>query len=123
MKKKNGYTVIDLLIVIVVFGVIAFVTISKVSYALSDDKSELYNLEIKYIENQAIAYGNTIKEELKNENKEITVNFLVSEKYLEAEDDKGNIFNPQDESKTLNENKIKLSYDSKNDKVKAKYQD
>ena len=123
MKKKNGYTAIDLLIVIVVFGAIAFFTISKVSYALSDDKTELYNLEIKYIETQAEAYGNTKKEEIKNEAQEVTVNYLVSEKYLEAEDDKGNIFDPRDESKTLNENKIKLSYDSKNDKIIAKYQD
>ena len=82
MKKKNGYTAIDLLVVIVVFGVITFFTISKVSYALSDDKSELYNLEIKLIETQAQAYGNTKKEEIKGKSTTVTINHLINEKYM-----------------------------------------
>ena len=115
MKKKNGYTAIDLLVVIV--------TISKVSYALSDDKSELYNLEIKLIETQAQAYGNTKKEEIKGKSTTVTINHLINEKYLEADDKSGNIYDPRDKTETLNNKKVKLTYDKATDSIKAKLQD
>lgn len=123
MKNKNGYTVIDLVIVIAVLGVITFLTISKVSYALSDDKSEVYKLEVKLIETQAKAYGNTIKEELKNESKTITVNNLIADKFLQPDDDNGKIKDPRDDAKTLNDKKIKLSYNAELDEVQVKYMD
>ena len=120
MRKKNGYTAIDLLIVIVVFGAITIFGISKVSYALSDDKTELYNLEIKYLETQAKAYGQTQIEELKQSSKTTTVNSLIAEKYVQADDDKGNVLDPRDEKRTLNDKKIKLSYNAETDSVEAK---
>ena len=123
MKKKNGYTAIDLVIVIVVFGIITFFTISKVSYALSDNTEELYDLEIKYIETQAQTYGNTKKEEIKEKSTTVTVNHLINEKYLKADDDSGNIFDPRDKTETLNDKKVKLKYDSKTDSIKAEFQD
>ena len=123
MKKKNGYTAVDLLIVIVVFGVLTFITISKVSYALSDDKSELYKMETQYIEMQAINYGNTKLDELKEKEMTVTVNHLINENFLEADDESGNIYNPMDKSETLNDKKIKLTYDEKNSKIKAKLED
>ena len=123
MKKKNGYTAIDLLVVIVVFGVITFFTISKVSYALSDDKLELYNLEVKYIETQAQAYGNTKKEEIKGKGTTVTINHLINENFLEADDKSGNIYDPRDKTETLNNKKVKLTYDEATDSIKAKLQD
>lgn len=123
MKKKNGYTVVDLVVVIAVFGILTFLTISKVSYALSDDKSEVYNLEVKLIETQAKAYGNTIKEELKNDSKTITVNTLIAENYLQADDENGKIKDPRDDAKTLNDKKIKLTYNAELDEVQVKYMD
>ncbi len=123
MKKKNGYTAIDLLSVIVVFGVIAFFTISKVSYALSDDKSEVYRLEVQYILNGAIAYGNAKVDEIKEKSTTVTVNQLISENFIQADDDDNNIYDPRDKTKTLNDQKIKLTFDKEKGKVKAKLQD
>lgn len=120
MKNKNGYTIIELIILIVVLGIATFITINRVSYALSDDKSEVYKMQVKLIETQAQVYGNTIKEELKNEGKTITVNTLVAENYLEADDDKGKVYDARDEMKTLNDKKIKISYNAENDTVEAK---
>ncbi len=121
--KKNGYTAIDLLIVIVVFGAITFFTISKVSYALSDDKSEVYNLEVKYIEQQARAYGNTKIEEIKQKSTTVTVDHLINEHFLDPDDESNNIYDPRDKTETLNNKKVKLTYDEKNNEVKAKFQD
>ncbi len=123
MKKKNGYTAIDLLIVIVVFGVLTFFTISKVSYALSDNKEEVYNLEVKYIELQAEAYGNTKIEEIKAKPTTVTVDHLINEHFLDPDDDSNNIYDPRDKTETLNAKKVKLTYDEKNNKIKAKFQD
>ena len=114
---------IDLLIVIVVFGVITFITISKVSYALSDDKEEVYKLEVKYIETGARAYGQTKIEEIKQKSTTVTVNHLLNENFLQADDDSGNIYDPRDKAETLNDKKVKLTYDKKKDKVKAEFQD
>lgn len=122
MKKKNGYTVVDLVIIIAVFGFITFLTINRVSYALSDDKSEVYNLEIKLIETQAKAYGKDKIDEIKEKDQIITVNTLVNEKYLTADDEEGKVYDPRDEKKTLNTNKIKLTYDKNKDEVVAKFQ-
>lgn len=120
MKNKNGYTIVELIVLIVVLGIATFITINRVSYALSDDKSEVYKMQVKLIETQAQVYGNTIKEELKNEGKTITVNTLVAENYLEADDDKGKVYDARDEMKTLNDKKIKISYNAENDTVEAK---
>ena len=120
MKKKNGYTAIDLLIVIIVFGAITVFTISRVSYALSDDKSEVYNLEVKLIKTQAKAYGEAKKEEI-NGSETITVKTLVTENYLQADDEDGNIIDPRNDRKTLNDKKIKITYDKEKDEIKVKY--
>ena len=119
MKRKNGYTIIDLLIVIVIMGVVTFATISKFSYALTDNKDELYKLEEKLIETQAAVYGATIIDELKEKSTTVTINHLINEKYLSADDESGNIYDPRDERETLNDKKVKLSYDEKKDKVIA----
>lgn len=123
MKKRNGYTMVDLLIVIVVFGVITFITISKVSYALSDDQKQVYDLEVKYIETGAKAYGQTKIEEIKQKSTTVTVNHLLNENFIQADDDSGNIYDPRDKSETLNDKKVKLTYDKKKNEVKAEFQD
>ena len=123
MKKRNGYTAVDLIIVIAVLGIVTFFTISKVSYALSDDKSQLYSLEVEYIETQAKAYANTIIEELKQGPKTITVNNLISDNYLQADDESGKIYDPRDEALSLNDKKISLTYNESTNEVTARYLD
>lgn len=123
MKKKNGYSIIDILVVIIVFGAITLFTISKVSYALSNDKEDIYKLEVKLIETQALAYGNTKIDEIKEKNLTVTVNHLINEDFLQADDDSGNIYDPRDKTETLNEKKVILSYDKDKNEIKAKFED
>ncbi|MBQ6687536.1 MAG: prepilin-type N-terminal cleavage/methylation domain-containing protein [Bacilli bacterium] len=60
MKNNKGYTVVELIIVIAVVGIFAFVAINKASYAFSEDiiaNEHLVEQKIKLIENQAIKYA------------------------------------------------------------------
>ena len=53
----------------------------------------------------------------------ITVNTLVTEKYLYADSEDGTVIDPRNEKKSLNDKKVQIIYDSKNNEVKAKYKD
>jgi len=84
--KNKGYTVIELLIVIVVVGVISFTAINKASYAFSEEVEELEELEIqkqKLIENQAANYGESNKDLFDESNTiYIRVKDLIEGNYL-----------------------------------------
>lgn len=87
MKNKNGYTVIELMVVIAVVGVFAFVAINKASYAFSDKvdaENELLNQKVKNIETQAKRYGEE-NLELFEEGKTIYIRVkdLIDNNYLE----------------------------------------
>ena len=123
MKKKNGYTVLDVLVVVIVFGAIALFTISKVSYALSNDASEVFKLQVNLIEMQAKKYGEDNKDKIGDSGMTITVKTLVTEKYLYADNEDGDIVDPREEKKTLNDKKIKITYDNNKEEVIAEYKD
>ena len=65
MRKRNGYTFIDILIVILSLGLVTLFTVPKLSHAFENDKNELYNDSLELYLNQAAKYGNTIKSEVK----------------------------------------------------------
>lgn len=116
MKNKNGYTIIELMIVIVVVGVLAFAAINKASYAFSDNNEALKELEKQkttLIENAAIRYGEEhmdIFEESKTTY--IRVTDLIENNYLLVDED-GNI------SKEAVDNNQKIELVFKDDKVSA----
>lgn len=111
MKNNNGYTIAELMIVIVVVGVLAFVGINSASYAFSDReaaKAELKNSRIELIEKQAVLYGEANKSLFKeNDTTYIRVIDLVNNNFLVS----------NDESVVGNNQKIKLVL--KDDKVEA----
>ena len=90
MKNKNGYTIIELIIVIAVVGIVGFVFLNKASYAFSDRVEAEENLIIqktKNVEMQAIKYGEDHKglfEETKTTY--IRVIDLIEENYIESQE-------------------------------------
>ena len=117
--KKNGYTLIELLVIIVVMGIIAFITIRGVSYALVDNTDELYQDDIYSILESAKLYGENNITELKEKNSMIiTVQDLIDNTYL-ASDEEGNFNDIRTKGATLNNLQIALTYDQENDSVKA----
>lgn len=117
MKNKNGYTIIELMIVIVVVGVFAFVAINKASYAFSDNEVALKELEeqkASVIESAAKRYGEEHLDIFKGSDTTfIRVSDLVDNGYL-LSDSEGNVSGDSSIKKTA---KIELIL--KDDKVSA----
>ncbi len=120
MKNLNkfGYTKVELIIVIILVGIVAFIMINKTSYAFQID-NEISVSEVKnIIEEQAEAYAiNNKKLFDEADTTYITVNDLVENGYMFGNNE-GIVVNPETKE-SYNDNKIKLEYDKKKEKVVA----
>jgi hypothetical protein len=107
---KNGYTVKEMLVVIIVLGVFTLGMLSFTSYAFKDRTQDYYKEKVHLIEKRAIEYGSTL-ENLKTEgNLIVTVKDLVENGYYVADDNEGNVTDPRNSKATLNGLKVKLTY-------------
>ncbi len=121
MKKQNGYTVIELISLIIVLGVATIIVLAKTSYAFKDPNDLVRYNQDKVIISQAKAYGESIKEDLKDEpTKIILVQTLIDEGYLSANSE-GKIISATDETADINGNKIEIIYNTTNDSIKIIY--
>ncbi len=117
--KKNGYTLIELLALIIGLGVVALISLKSASYAFVDNTEELYHENIVSILECAKQYGSDNLETLKEEKELIvTVNELIEKNYI-GSDENGNYVDVRDENETLNNVKIAIAYDEKNDEIKT----
>ena len=121
--NKLGYTKVDLLIVIVLVSIVAFITINKTSYAFSTDNRQTEEKMIELIELQAEEYAMDNLDLFTESNvKFIIVNDLVDNHYMVGNKD-GIIVDPVDNTKNYNDKKIKLEYDQNKNQVKATFVD
>ncbi len=106
--KQRGFTLIELVMVILVLGVIALITVPTVNSIIKDSKEKSYNNQIKTITNTARTYmakhDLELPEQIAGSSKCITVESLKKEGLLSNED----IMNPNykknsDKAKELNE--------------------
>ncbi len=110
--KKNGYTALEMLVVIIVLGVFTIGILSATSYAYQD-RSVGYYEEIEHvIEKQAKLYGTTLNNLKEEGNLVITLNDLVNAGYYVADDNEGNVVDPRNSKATLNGLKIKITYEN-----------
>ena len=119
-KKRNGFTIYDILIVIAVLGVSALIVIPKVSYALdeSDNKDEVYKEILGNYLSIAEIYGNDKKESIKeNDGMIISLDDLIKEGYLHTYQDE--IIDIRDNSTKMNNIKFSLIYNEESDSVYA----
>lgn len=121
MNKLNkfGYTKVEILVIVVLVGIVAFVTINKTSYAFAIDNTGAIEEVKSLIELQAQGYAldnlDIFKETATTF---ISVDDLVASGYLIANQD-GLITNPADINKNFNENKVKLEYNKAKNTVIA----
>ena len=54
--NKKGFTLIELIMVIVVIGIVAMIAIQSVTKRISDSKDRAYNIQVNKIENAAKKY-------------------------------------------------------------------
>lgn len=100
MKNNDGYTILELVIVIVVIGIFSFIAINKVSYAFEDTNITSIETEELIIKKAATRYALSIIDTIKDNDVYITGKDLVDDEYLV--DDEHQLYNI----------KLKLSYDS-----------
>lgn len=117
--NKLGYSKIEILVVIVLLGIVAFITINKTSYAFAVDGNEAID-EVKYLievqaEDYALANTTLFNE---TDTTYISVDDLIEAGYLIGNSD-GLLTNPIDSSKNFNDSKIKLEYNENQNKVTA----
>ncbi|MCI9280785.1 MAG: hypothetical protein HFI49_00785 [Bacilli bacterium] len=125
MKSLNkfGYTKMEVLVVVVLLGIVAFITINSTSYAFAIDTTDSVKEVKALIEKQAEEYA-LDNLDLFNEadTNYILVSELVENGYMMANDD-GIVTSPDNSGKTFNDNKIKLEYNKDNNKVEATFID
>ena len=118
--KRNGYTVYDILIIIVILGISALIVIPRVSNALKeyDSKDEVYNEIMADYLKLAEMYGNDNKEKIKEEsNTVVSIDDLIKEGYIVSSTEE--IIDIRDNYTKMNNIKIKLIYNEDEDKVIA----
>ena len=107
MKKRS---IIELTIIMVLFGIVFFNFANKASYAFSVDyEKESYNQLIDSIKNNTKIYAKNTKDFFKkDEDVYLTIKELANLNLVLA-DENGNVIDPRDENKTLNDVKVKIT--------------
>ena len=125
MKSLNkfGYTKVEVLVVVVLLGFVAFITINSTSYAFAIDTTDSVK-EVKIlIEKQAEEYALDNLDLFKEaDTNYILVSELVENGYMMANSE-GLVTSPDNSGKTFNDNKIKVEYNKDNNKVEATFID
>ncbi len=115
---KKGFSTVELLITIAVFSVIYFIGVYNVSYAFSYTPTEAeYEAKVHLIEKQAVEYARVEDSLFEKKNTVyiyvedlVTANLLVGDK-------EGDIKDPRNTTKSLNNLKIKIIKEDKNIKA------
>lgn len=123
MKNKKGFTLIEILCVIVLIGILSVIATISIVNLSSKSKDNLYCAKIELIENIAESYGIKYELELNNSNElyngykslKIKVNTLVEAGKLEP-DKKNDVINPKDNTVM---NDIDIILYLKNNQIKA----
>ena len=121
--NKLGYTKVDLLIVIALITLVAFITINKTAYAFNNNTNKYEDEMIALIENEATNYAMDNLDIFNDEDiAYIVVNDLVENNYMFGNSE-GLLVHPSEPDKNYNENKVKLEYDKNKNQVKATFVD
>ena len=125
MKSLNkfGYTKMEVLVVAVLLGIVAFITINSTSYAFAIDTTDSVKEVKALIEKQAEEYALDNLDLFKEaDTNYILVSDLVDNGYMMTNND-GMVTSPDNSGKTFNDNKVKVEYNKDSNKVEATFID
>ena len=125
MKSLNkfGYTKVEVLVVVVLLGIVAFITINSTSYAFAIDTTDSVKEVKSLIEKQAEEYALDNLDLFKEaDTNYILVSDLVDNGYMMTNND-GMVTSPDNSGKTFNDNKVKVEYNKESNKVEATFID
>lgn len=121
--NKFGYTKMEVLVVAVLLGIVAFITINSTSYAFAIDTTDSVKEVKALIEKQAEEYALDNLDLFKEaDTNYILVSDLVDNGYMMTNSD-GMVTSPDNSGKTFNDNKIKVEYNKDSNKVEATFID
>lgn len=116
--KKNGFTLIEILIVIIIIGIIATIAITSSMGSTKRMNQKLYEEKIDYVLTAAKQFGQSSTELFTGECRHleepvsdakcfnITVKNLLDNNYIKADD----VIDPRDVSANINNTKIEVQY-------------
>ena len=106
--------------ILLIFTIFYFVTANNISHAFEyDELQEKYNIKINLIQSMADIYAQKNVDLFEEKNVVyITVQDLVDNEIIEADNANGDVKDPTSEVKTLNNLKIRLT--NKNGKIASK---
>ena len=91
--NKKGFTLTELLVVIVILGIIAMITVPIINNAIADSRKKTYEEQERSIVNAAKLYMANYSTELPAENKCISVEDLKEKGLLKYKDIKNPLYN------------------------------
>lgn len=117
--NSKGYSIIEVLVLIIVIGVAFFIAINKMSYAFDDKSKEVYDNEIKLIKTCAKKYGEEKKDEVRSSvtGLKINLNDLVKTGCLKDTDKDGHYILLGPKKQRINNVNINLTYNNKNNDI------
>jgi len=104
--NKKGFTLVELLAVIIILGVIGLIATVTVNNVLKENRESLYNEQIKLIEDKAKLWAAEHVFELPDEDKE---HIILTLGQLKAEGLSGEVINPITEEPFLDSLQIKIT--------------
>ena len=106
---KKNLVLYEIIGVLAIFTVVYFVSINKISYAFSYNKTDaLYDMKMTVISKSAEVYATNDKDLFKEKDTiYVTVGELIEKGYLVA-DKEEKLMNPKSEVKDLNDLKIRI---------------
>ena len=85
--NKKGFTLIELIGVMIIISILTILVIPTIVKVLKDNKNKLYYTQVDLIENAARLWGSDNDEKLsKSEVTYLSVDKLLSEGYIESDD-------------------------------------
>ncbi len=95
MKNKKGFTLVELLAVIVLLGVLIAIAVPSVLGISKSIKKKMYEAKVKTIEVAAEAWADDNKSDCESL-ESMRISQLIASGYLKADDNTGKILNPED---------------------------
>lgn len=108
--KKNGYTAMELLVVIAALGIATIIILFSTSSAFKDESNDLYEEKKHLIEHQAAEYGKTLTNLESEGTLVILLDDIIKGEYYIPDTTDGKVVDPRNKNNTLNGLKIKLVY-------------
>ena len=108
--SNKGYTVIELIVVMIIFGIITAVTLGLTSHALDENTEEYYIVKVKAIEAAARKYGSTLEEVKTEGSKVVTVKDIVDAGHFSSDNANGDVIDPRNHKNTMNNTKVRITY-------------